>query len=540
MIWLGVLVLFFLLAWRSSKIDKSPSAAFDPFSILGIDPGADLATIKKQYRVLSLQWHPDRNQGNPEAEKKFILIAKAYKTLTDEEAKKNWELYGNPDGIQSFSMGIALPSWLVKQGNMIWVLGVYSICFGVILPVCVGKWWYTSRKYTKDKILHQTMALYYQELKDSLPVKKIIEILTASLEFKEELPLRPTDNQILPKIELQLSDWEKSKRYNAPYCEKANLLLTAHLSRIQHEDPFFLKDQAFVVGKSVHLLQGILQMAVARQWLQTMLASIDLSSMIVQALWQHQSSLLQLPHISSDMLRHFRTKKRDIRTVPQLLELPEEERRSLLRQLTDEQYVELMRVARKLPCIDVTATFTVVDEEKVTVGSVVSLLVKIKLVSSEQSNHVEPIEFVEGGKDMSVDALAKSTVLPIINEVEPVYAPLFPRPKRPIWYIILADQRGMKMVTWPERIVDLQGERTVNLMFQAPPKAGVCMFTLFVKSDSYVGYELKKELKVSKSRVLTVYLFTTNILILFYVLLVTNLRGFREILSTYGGLWTPE
>ena len=57
--------------------------------------------------------------------------------MTDETIRKNWELYGHPDGRQEVSMGIALPKWVVESGNNIWVLGVYGLIFGGALPALV-------------------------------------------------------------------------------------------------------------------------------------------------------------------------------------------------------------------------------------------------------------------------------------------------------------------------------------------------------------------------------------------------------------------
>ena len=60
---------------------------FDPYEILGVQMDAPVNTVKKAYRKLALQYHPDRNVHNPEADAKFIQISKAYKCLTDETAK---------------------------------------------------------------------------------------------------------------------------------------------------------------------------------------------------------------------------------------------------------------------------------------------------------------------------------------------------------------------------------------------------------------------------------------------------------------------
>ena len=49
----------------------------------------------------------------PGANKFFIeSITPAYKTLTDETARMNYEKYGHPDGKQSVKLGVALPSWM--------------------------------------------------------------------------------------------------------------------------------------------------------------------------------------------------------------------------------------------------------------------------------------------------------------------------------------------------------------------------------------------------------------------------------------------
>jgi len=72
--------------------------SFDPFEILGIDPSATEAEIKRAYRHLTIKFHPDKNKDDPLATAKFIKITKAYECLTDPKIRVTFEKYGNPDG----------------------------------------------------------------------------------------------------------------------------------------------------------------------------------------------------------------------------------------------------------------------------------------------------------------------------------------------------------------------------------------------------------------------------------------------------------
>ena len=60
-----------------------------------------------------------------------------HSSLTDDVSRENWEKYGNPDGPQAASFGIALPSWIVEKQNSLWVLAVYMGIFMIALPSLV-------------------------------------------------------------------------------------------------------------------------------------------------------------------------------------------------------------------------------------------------------------------------------------------------------------------------------------------------------------------------------------------------------------------
>lgn len=67
----------------------------DYYEVLGVDKGADEATIKKAYRNLAKKYHPDMNPGDKEAEQKFKEVNEAYAVLSDSEKRARYDQYGH-------------------------------------------------------------------------------------------------------------------------------------------------------------------------------------------------------------------------------------------------------------------------------------------------------------------------------------------------------------------------------------------------------------------------------------------------------------
>lgn len=96
---LNVLFLFFILSYNVFAI-----AAKSYYDILQVPKGASEDQIKRAYRKLALKYHPDKNPGNEEANKKFAEINNAYEVLTDSEKRGIYDRYGE-EGLKQYAAG---------------------------------------------------------------------------------------------------------------------------------------------------------------------------------------------------------------------------------------------------------------------------------------------------------------------------------------------------------------------------------------------------------------------------------------------------
>ncbi|MBU0767199.1 molecular chaperone DnaJ [Patescibacteria group bacterium] len=85
-------IIFSQPAFTSVKILPMPS---DFYSILGISRDASKDDIKKAYRKLSKELHPDKNKGDKDSEHKFKEVNEAYEVLSDEKKRKQYDMFGS-------------------------------------------------------------------------------------------------------------------------------------------------------------------------------------------------------------------------------------------------------------------------------------------------------------------------------------------------------------------------------------------------------------------------------------------------------------
>ena len=191
----------FKVAVELSKENKNIKT-FDPYDILNIRTNATDDDIKAAYRKLARELHPDKNPDDPEAAAKFILLTKAYRALSDEEGKRNYKRYGNPDGNGALVLGIALPEFLIKKENHVTVL----VCFFFFLLIAIpggGLYWYsTVSKLNKHGIHEENLKRYGPLLNENLAIKKFSFVMGTTVEFEDNLSISADEAPALQKVNL--------------------------------------------------------------------------------------------------------------------------------------------------------------------------------------------------------------------------------------------------------------------------------------------------------------------------------------------------
>jgi molecular chaperone DnaJ len=75
------------------------------YDVLGVAKNASQDEIKKAYRKLARQYHPDKNPGDAQAEERFKEVQAAYDVLSDAEKRKQYDAWGSPEGRPRFQPG---------------------------------------------------------------------------------------------------------------------------------------------------------------------------------------------------------------------------------------------------------------------------------------------------------------------------------------------------------------------------------------------------------------------------------------------------
>ncbi|KAI1628248.1 Sec63 Brl domain-containing protein [Exophiala viscosa] len=307
-----------------------------------------------------------------------------------------------------------------------------------------------------------TMQTFLLSLTGRTKLKGMLEIVTSATEF-ETIQMRRHEDHVLRRIYDRVPVKMSEPAYDSPHF-KALVLLQAHFSRMQL--PIDLaKDQEVIVAKVLSLLSACVDVLSSEGHLNAMNA-MEMSQMVVQAMWDRDSPLLQIPHFDNKVVdvlaRH------DIKDIDEFMtamdpsENPDHAKLVAEMGVSNRQLVEAANFTNdKYPSLELE--FDVVDKDEVTAGQPSYLQIKV-------SREVDEDEEEEG--DDAVDLT--------------VHAPFYPGKKLENWWLVVAEEKTRSLLAIKRVTI---GKSLATKLEYVVPTAGKKDLTLFLMSDSYVGVD---------------------------------------------------
>lgn len=316
--------------------------------------------------------------------------------------------------------------------------------------------------------LHATMiAAYYNisfftiqtlllSLKRGTKLKGILEIVTAANEF-DDIQIRRHEEHILERIYDRVPVKLSEPNFESPSF-KAFILLQAHFSRMQLPTDL-AKDQEVILRKVLNLLSACVDVLSSEGYLNAMNA-MEISQMVVQAMWDRDSPLKQIPHFEDDKIEvcsKFGIK--DVIEFQDAMDPDENPNHGKLmeglgfsnKQLADAAHF----VNERYPNVELE--FELEDPENVASGTPSYLNVSItrQLEEDEEPN-------------LSV------------------HAPFYPAEKTENWWLVVGEEKTRTLIAIKRVTIAKALQTKLEIVLPTPGKHEL---TLFLMSDSYVGVD---------------------------------------------------
>ncbi|KAK7461038.1 Pre-mRNA-splicing helicase BRR2 [Stygiomarasmius scandens] len=297
-------------------------------------------------------------------------------------------------------------------------------------------------------ISYVTVEIYTLSLKERTKLRGLLEVVSSSAEF-ENIPIRRHEDVLLRRLydRLPVKLEASAAEFESPHF-KTFLLLQAHFSRIALP-PDLVADQKAVLEKVLNLLSACVDVMSSNAWLNAT-GAMDLAQMCVQAVWERDSPLKQIPHFEPDVIK--RCTDAGVESVYDVMEMEDDKRNELL-QMTPAQMQDVATFVNSYPTLDVSH----------------------ELVKGEYSAGA-PINLnVVLAKDDDDEDASESD--------QTVIAPFFPIKKLANWWLVVGEPKTKQLLVIKK--VTVNKTMKVKLEFTLPK--GRHEIKLYVICDSYVG-----------------------------------------------------
>ena len=310
-----------------------------------------------------------------------------------------------------------------------------------------------------------TMQTFLLSLTGRTKLKGILEIVTSATEF-ESIQIRRHEDHILRRVYDRVPVKMAQPAYESPHF-KAFVLLQAHFSRMQLPTDL-AKDQEIILSKVLNLLSGCVDVLSSDGHLNAMNA-MEMSQMVVQAMWDRDSPLKQIPHFSPEVIKaanDFGAK--DIFEFMDLMDPSENKDYEKMVKRLGLDKKELAQAAaftnNKYPNIEID--FEVEDPENIATNSPAYL--KISATRGDEDEDGEP--------DTTV------------------HAPFYPLKKMENWWLVVGDESTKNLLAIKRVTI---GKKLETRLEFVPTRVGEQELTLYLMCDSYVGVDQDPTFKIT-------------------------------------------
>ncbi|MCJ1272521.1 DEIH-box ATPase [Puttea exsequens] len=310
-----------------------------------------------------------------------------------------------------------------------------------------------------------TMQTFLLSLTGRTKLKGILEIVTSATEF-ESIQIRRHEDHILRRIYDRVPVKMAQPAYESPHF-KAFVLLQAHFSRMQL--PIDLaKDQEIILSKVLNLLSGCVDVLSSEGHLNAM-SAMEMSQMVVQAMWDRDSPLKQIPHFSPEVIKaanDFGAK--DIFEFMDLMDPSEnKDYEKMIKRmgLVNKQLAHAANFTNnRYPNVDIS--LEVEDPENIATNTPAYL--KVSITRDVEDEDAEP--------DLTV------------------HAPFYPQKKMENWWLVVGDESTKNLLAIKRVTIGKSLEARFEFV---PTRVGEQELTCYLMCDSYVGVDQDPTFKVT-------------------------------------------
>jgi pre-mRNA-splicing helicase BRR2 len=315
-------------------------------------------------------------------------------------------------------------------------------------------------------IHYATIEMMAVSLQANTRLRGILQVISAAAEFDWLISVRMGEEDLLSALHSQcpVRLGSASLKFHDPHVKVA-ILLQCHFSRI-HLPGELQNDLNVVLGRIVPLLYALIDVLSSHGWLAPALAAMEFCQMCIQAVWDSDSPLRQLPHFSLEFAQRAQ-EEFNCESVAEFVDLDDKKKLQLLKGLSPQAISEIAEFSNNYPS-DLQVSLLSGEQIPAQPGQELSLTVSLKLDRDEHDN-----------SRMSFSN--------------------YPEPKEVSWWVVLGNPADRTILAIKRiSIPATQLERQVELDFTAPEMYHSASISLkvYILCDSYIGCDQELDLSL--------------------------------------------